>query len=118
MSLMPAMFIFLTGLGSIYSGYLGYKNYRQIIMTREKVSILKILRISIQYGLASTLIFFALVVAIGIIDDGYRWSTKSLVSSLVVSSLAGSITFLGSIYQVHTTLKYRDLVIRYLKRKH
>ena len=69
MILIIVMLIVISALGAISSGYLGYKNYKQIIITNEKVSLPNILKISIQYGLAGTFIFFALLMTLGLLDE-------------------------------------------------
>ena len=117
MSLLIITLIFLSGLGAIYFGYLGFKNYRQITVTNERVRFTRILIISIQYGLAFAMVFFAFFMIVGIIDVDHHWSAKSFVSSLTVSIVAGIITFLGSLYQVYTTSKYRGLIIKSLRKK-
>jgi len=117
MSLLLITLVSLSVLGAVYSGYLGFKSYRKITVTSENVTFPKILRVSIQYGLASTLIFFAFVMTAGIFDPDYQWSSRSFASSLIVSMIAGVITVLGSLYQVYTTIKYRGLISRILKKK-
>jgi len=117
MNLLIITLISLSGLSAIYSGYLGFKNYGKITITNEKVSFARILKISTQYGLAGALLIFAVAMIIGIFDVSYQWSAKSFGSSFVISIGGGIIIFLGSLYQVYTTIKYRDLLIGSLRKK-
>jgi len=78
----------------------------------------QVLKIALVSGIASGLIFFALVAILGTIaENKTNWSFQELLSLGVVSGAIGVVVFLGSIYRIRWTVKYRDYLIDKYKTK-
>jgi hypothetical protein len=57
-------------------------------------------------------LFFALISRFGTIaGESSDWSLQGLFALTGVSIVLGLLVFLGSFYQVYTTVKFRDLLI-------
>jgi hypothetical protein len=63
----------LSGIAGLCIGVVGFRGYTNITRAAEKVSILQIIKIAVQMGIASSLIFFATISSIGLFDLGYIW---------------------------------------------
>ena len=109
--------ISVTGIGGLYLGMLGFRQYRNITRTADKVSILQIIKIAAVLGLSSSLVFFAIMIFGGVIDKEYMWSLAKLGGSILVSLILGVIVTLGGMYQIYTTVILRDMLIRRYKAK-
>ena len=109
--------ISLLGISGLYLGTLGFKQYRSITRTADKVSALQVIKIAVILGMASSLVFFAIMIFGGLIDDEYIWSLQKVGGSILVSLIPGVIITLGAAYQIYTTLIFRDMLIRKYKAK-
>jgi nucleoside recognition membrane protein YjiH len=103
---------FLAGISAFLVGAKGLKDYTHITYSAEKVTIKEIIKISAFLGMASMLGFFALILSVSIVDETYAWNFQKLVSAISVSLFLGLIVTLGGLYQVYTTVKFRDLLIK------
>jgi hypothetical protein len=103
---------FLAGVGGLYLGIIGFKNYQNISMTAEKVSVMQIIKIASSFGVASTLVFFAFIVSTSAFDEKYVWSLQKFGGAILVALIPGLLTTLGGIYQVYTTVIFRDQWIK------
>ena len=108
---------FLAGIGGLYLGAIGYKNYKNITITAEEVSVMQIIKIASSFGGASTLVFLALIISMSVFDEKYIWSLQRFGGAILVSLIPGLLTTLGGIYQVYTTVIFRDLLIKKYKEK-
>ena len=107
----------LAGIGGLSLGVIGFKNYRNITITSEKVSVIQIIKIASFFGVASTLVFFAVILSISVFDEKYVWSLQRFGGAILVSLIPGLLTTLGGIYQVYTTVRFRDLLIKKYEEK-
>lgn len=109
--------ICVSGIGGLYLGMLGFREYRSITRTADKVSVLQIIKIAAVFGLSTSLVFFALMILGGVMGKEYMWSLPKLSGSIVVSLILGVIVTLGGTYQIYTTVIFRDLLIKKYKTK-
>lgn len=109
--------IFLAGIGGLYLGVIGFRNYKNITMTAEKVSVMQIIKIASSFGVASTLVFFAVILSISVFDEKYIWNLQRFGGAILVSLIPGLLTTLGGIYQVYSTVIFRDLLIKKYEEK-
>jgi len=109
--------IFLAGASGLYIGIVGFRDYRNITITAEKVTVMQIIKISSYFGVASTLVFFAAIMCGGLFDKEYTWSLQRFGSAVLVSLFLGLINTLGGMYQVYTTVIFRDLLVKKYKGK-
>ena len=67
-------------------------------------------------GIAGCFSFFALIIFFGMFfERKLDWTPQSILGLLGISLAFGAIGFIGSLYQIYTTVKFRDLLI---KKKH
>ena len=111
------LIILLAGMGGLYFGTVGFTDYRNITIGANKVTYRRILKISAYLGIASTLLFFAIITSMSILDQKYVWDIPKIVVAIFVSSIPGLIVTIGALYQVYTTVKFRDLLIKKYKEK-
>ena len=111
------LIIFLAGISGLYLGVVGFREYTNITRTAEKVSALQIIRIAIRSGASGSLIFFAIIIFAGVLDKEYIWSLQKFMGAILVSLIPGIIIILGGVYQIHTTVVFRDMLIRKHKEK-
>jgi hypothetical protein len=104
--------MFLAGITGLYIGIIGFREYTNITRTAEKVSILQIIKIAVQFGIASSLVFFATISSASVFDTEYVWSLQKLEGAIFVSLIPGVIVVLGGVYQIYTTVIFRDILIR------
>jgi hypothetical protein len=81
------------------------------------VSVLQIIKIAARSGLSSSLVFFAILIFAGVLDEEYIWSLQKFGGAILVSSILGVIVILGETYQIYTTVLFRDMLIRKYKGK-
>ena len=109
--------ICVSGISGLYLGTLGFRKYRSITRTAEKVSVLQILMIAAFLGISSSLVFFAIMILGGLVGKEYMWNLQKLGGSILVSLILGIIVTLGAAYQIYTTVIFRDMLIRKYKAK-
>jgi hypothetical protein len=107
----------LSGISGLYLGVLGFREYRRITRIADKVSILQVIKIAAMLGISTSLVFFAIMTFGGVISNDYMWSLPKLGASIVVSLILGIIVTLGGMYQIYTTVVFRDVLIRKYKAK-
>lgn len=118
MSFAPSIIVVLIlCLGGLYIGAKAFKAYRYITVSNEAVSLKELMKISAFGGASSTLLFLGIVVVMGIIDKNYIWSIQKVLGAIVVSLIPGVITTLGSMYQLYSTIKYRDALMDSFKKE-
>jgi hypothetical protein len=107
-------------LGSMgfYLGYSWYRQHENIIRTADPVPMSQVLKISLMLGAAFGLFSFALVTIYGTFaENKTSWSFQEFLSLGIVSVAIAVIVLLGSIYQIITTVKYRDYLVDKYKAK-
>lgn len=109
--------IFLVGIGGLCLGVVGFREYTNITRTAEKVSALQIIKIALLFGVSGSLILFTVMIFAGVFDDEYIWSLQKLGNAFLVSLIPGIIIILGVVYQIYTTVVFRDMLIKKYKEK-
>ena len=112
------LLMLLAGISGLYMGVVGFREYTNITRTAEKVSVLQIIKIAVQFGIAGSLVFFATISSASVFDPEYVWSLQKLGSAIFVSLIPGVIVTLGGVYQIYTTVIFRDILIRKYREKH
>jgi len=79
------LLMILSGIIGLYAGVVGFKEYTNITRTAEKVSILQIIKIAVQMGIASSLIFLATISSTSLFDPGYIWSLQKFGGAIFVN---------------------------------
>jgi Na+/melibiose symporter-like transporter len=110
------LIIFLAGISGLCLGVVGFRQYTNITRTDEKVSALQIIKIAARLGASSSLVFFAIMIFGGVLDEDYVWSLQKFGGAAVVSSILGVIVTLGGMYQIYTTVVFRDMLIKKYKK--
>jgi hypothetical protein len=106
------MLSFILGLIGIYFGIWTFKKYTKIIHSVEPVSIHFIFQLSVWMGISGCFSFFALIAILGtIFEKKTDWSFHSILGLIGISIIFGIIGFFGSLYQIYTTVKYRNLLL-------
>ena len=109
--------MFLTGIIGLFIGIVGFREYTNLTRSDEKVSVLQIIKIAVEHGIASGLIFFAIISSGSLFDPEYVWSLQNFGSALFVCLILGVIVTIGVVYQVYTTVVFRDMLIRKDRKK-
>ena len=79
----------------------------------EQVSFLSVFKLATLMGISGCFSFFALLAILGtIVERKSDWTSQDIFGLLGISLAFGVIGFLGSLYQIYTTVKYRDLLIQ------
>jgi hypothetical protein len=107
----------LAGMGGLYFGAVGLRDYSRITISANSVSLRQIIKISAYLGIASTLIFFVIITSMSIFDEKYVWSLQKFGGAVLIALIPGFVVTLGGLYQVYTTVKFRDLLIKKQKEK-
>lgn len=101
------------GLIGISIGLYTYRKYTFIVHSVKPVSFVSILKLAMLMGISGCFSFFALIAFFGtILERKSDWAPQSISGLLVVSLIFGAIGSVGSLYQIYTTVKYRDLLIK------
>lgn len=111
------LILLLAGIGGLYLGVVGFRKYRKITATDEKVSILQIIKIAACFGGAGSLIFLGIINFASLIDEEYLYSLQSIGNSIIICLILGFLITLGALYQIYTTVVFRDMLIRTFKKK-
>lgn len=117
MHYLSILLMVLGGALGFYIGIAGYRKYIHITRTAERVAILQILGVAVRFGIAGSLIFFTTISFVSARSPEYIWSFQSLVRAFLVSFIPGIIITLGTVYQVYTTVIFRDMLIRKYKER-
>jgi hypothetical protein len=108
----------IIGILTIYLGVSSYRQYSEITHTTDPVSLGQVILLSVKFGVAFWLFTFLLFLILGIFsEDKTRWSFAEMIGVLGLSSIVGLIVTLGSFYQIITTIKYRDHLVKKYKVK-
>lgn len=111
------LILFLAGISGLYLGVVGFREYTNITRTAEKISTLQVIKIATRLGMSSSLVFFAIMIFGGVLNEEYIWNLQKLGGSILVSLLLGVIVILGGAYQIYTTVVFRDILIKKYKEK-
>lgn len=111
------LMILLAGISGLYLGVVAFREYTNITRTAEKVSVLQIIKIAARFSVAGSLIFFATIISASVLDEKYIWSLPKIGGAICVSLIPGIVIILGGVYQIYTTVVFRDLLIRKYKKK-
>jgi hypothetical protein len=96
----------------VYIGLFTFRKYTNLVHSVEPVSIPYIVKLAAWMGVSGCFSFFALIAILGAIaEKESSWSLQSILGLLGVSIAFGVIGFFGSLYQIYTTVKYRDFLI-------
>ena len=102
----------LAGIAGLYFGTVGLRDYRNITHSAASVTFRRIMKTTAYLGIAGTLVFFALIAFLSILDENYVWNAQKFSGAILISSILGLVITLGGLYQVYTTAKFRDLLIK------
>jgi hypothetical protein len=109
-------FIFLLtvviGILGVSFGITGFTRYTNITRTANKVSLLQIIIPAVQSGIASSLIFFAIISSLSIFDSEYIWDLQKLGGAIFISLTLGTLVTAGGINHIYKTVILRDMLIR------
>lgn len=111
------LIILLVGISGLYMGVVGFRQYKNITITAEKVSAFQVIKIAARFGVAGSLLFLATMISASVLDEKYIWSLQKIGSTIFVSLIPGIIITLGAMYQIYTTVVFRDILIRKYKEK-
>ena len=111
------LLVLLAGISGLYVGVVGFREYTNITRTADKVSVLQIIKIAVQFGIASSLVFFATISSASFFDPEYVWSLQKVGGAVFVSLILGVIVTFGGVYQIYTTVIFRDILIRKYREK-
>jgi hypothetical protein len=112
MNYLTFLLIVLAGIPGLAIGVIGFRAYTNLTRTTEKISVLQIINIAVQFGIAGSLIFFATISSASLFDSEYIWSLQNLGGAIFVSLIPGIIVTLGGMCQIYTTAIFRDILIR------
>ncbi|HJR78514.1 MAG TPA: hypothetical protein VJ821_00490 [Anaerolineales bacterium] len=115
--IIPIIIVFLLCLGGIYLGGVAYREYRHITISNDTVSMKKLIGISALFGVSSTLLFLGIILMMGVVDENYIWSIQKFLGAILVSIIPGAVVTLGSMYQIYSTIKYRDTLMSSLRKR-
>ena len=117
MNYLTFLLIVLVGIPGLYIGVIGFREYTNITRTAEKISVLQIIKIAVQFGIAGSLIFFATISSASLFDSDDLWSLQNLGGAIFVALILGVIVTIGGAYQIYTTVIFRDMLIRKYREK-
>ncbi len=117
MSYIKFVFVSLASLLGVYVGISGFKEYISINKTAKKISFSRIVKIAVFFGLAAALILLAIILFAGVLQGNFVWSFSKIGSAVFLSLILGSIVTLGTMYQIYTTVIFRDMLINKYKEK-
>lgn len=117
MNYLTFLLMVLAGIAGLYIGVIGFREYTNKTRTSEKVSVLQIIKTATRFGMSSSLVFFAIMIFAGVLNNEYIWSLQKIESAILASLFLGVIVILGAAYQIYTTVVFRDMLIKKYKKK-
>jgi hypothetical protein len=105
-----SIFIFLLG---AYLGVIAYRQHDDILYSSTPVTIGHILKIAAFYGVSAGLFFTLIVLLLGIATEPeYNWTVNGIMWLFVISIMLVIIVFIGSIYQISISVKFKGTFIK------
>jgi len=111
------VFVSLATILGIYAGVIGFKEYASITKSTEKLSFSRTVKTATLFGLGAALILFSIILFAGVLEENYVWSFSKIESAVFLSVILGSIVTLGTVYQIYTTVIFKDRLISKYKEK-
>jgi hypothetical protein len=105
----------VTGCSGLYLGLRAYKNF--VSMTRGETLPGGTIKNSIVAGGCGFLIFFTIIMAMGILDETYVWTIGKFYGAIIFSLIPGVIISIGSFIQSLMITGYKDILQDYLRQK-
>lgn len=104
---------FLAGAAGVYIGRLALRNYREVVHQTEKITVAMVAEDAFQFGVSGSLLFFAAYfLGISIIETYTAWSTAEVLEAARLSFFTGVVVLFTSLYQMFSTRKYRQWMMR------
>lgn len=112
MTYIVIMFSLVLGVIGVYVGIRAFRAYTSLVQSVEPISLPYIVKLAARMGISGGFSFFALVTISGVLVDNNSDLTLQSILALAAFSIAlGLFGFLGSLYQIYTTVKYRDFLL-------
>jgi hypothetical protein len=99
----------------IYLGFCSIKNIRYI--TKEDVKLRFLILNSAVAGISGFLIFFSIILVMGLLDKAYVWNPRKFLGAIFISLIPGTVITLGSFMQALMIAGTRKALVDALKRK-
>jgi hypothetical protein len=115
MNIHSIVFALLPGLVGLMLAVYVVKGFSKI--TKEHISFGHLIVISVFAGIAGTLIFFCVILVMGVFDETYYWTIAKLWGAILVSLIPGSTIMVGSFLQSLFVAGYKKGVIGIVKKK-
>ncbi len=115
MNIFLLVFILLTGCAGMYLGFRAVKNFRY--MTLAESSLLKQISNSIMAGGAGALIFFTIIMVVGLFDENYNWTMRNFLGAIFISLIPSGMIIVGSLIQSIMITGYKRILFKELQRK-
>jgi hypothetical protein len=110
----PFLILAIVGLYMLISSY----QHMERIVAGKETKIRNIVFRSAVLGFSATLIFFSgIFFFTAIFNEPFEWSLGNLLKSFAFFSVGGIIIFFGSLWQFFLISKYRDILIKIIKRQ-
>lgn len=115
MRLFSLILAVITGASGLYLGLRAYINFT--IMTRGEIPPGGLVKNSIIAGSCGFLIFFAIIMAMGVTDETYVWTIGKLYGAIGFSLVPGVMITIGSFIQSLMITDYKNRLYDYLRKK-
>lgn len=105
----------ITGSSGLYLGMRAYMNF--VNMTRGEMPPGGLVKNSIIAGGCGFLIFFAIIMTMGFLDETYVWTTDKFYGAIGFSLIPGVLVTIGSFIQSVMITGYKNILHDYLRQK-
>jgi hypothetical protein len=105
----------LAGLVGVFLGFSAFKKFG--IMTKGEATFRYLALSSVLAGGAGILIFFSLIVMMSLFDETYVWTVDRILRAIIVPLILGGVITIGSFIQAMMMTRYRNILLKILRRK-
>lgn len=103
----------LAGAAGVFIGKLALRNYREVVHRVEKITFVMVAEDGLQFAIAGALLFFAAYfVAVSILESYIGWTASEVLEAASLALFTGVVVLLTSLYQMFSTRKYRQWMMR------
>lgn len=113
MFLVWIVFALVVGAAGIYLYTKTIPIYREVVHRVDKITFGMVAAAAVQFGIAGSLLFFAgYFFGVSAMESYTAWTSDEIIGIAASSILPGFVVFLASLYQMYSTRKFRQWMMR------
>lgn len=113
MFILWAILALVVGAAGVYVFRLAMPGYREVVHRIEKVPFNMIATTALLFGISGSLLYFAaFFFGIAALENKTVWSNAEMLEIAGASILPGFVVLLASLYQMYSTRKFRQWMMK------